>query len=441
MSKFKIYNSTGSNTSVCWDIDSSIAFPSSMQHIYDPFIPKPPNPQRQDYLPRTPEIYDTPIQQKEEFILVVLSQPYPINIQYRSPDILLQPNIVNYPNVPLPSLQFVEDIIIKGKKITKFPKSSLRRDNDESKLTNLDTLFYNFLQQKQFFSLRNFILATNKFTIVKPKKKTYTFESISDNNIYKAHNYLNNFLSQSNLAQLAIDYEFEILSAVLMPPVAPSPDATPEEIAQYEERLSKHPDYFDYDTTEVVTNPSSLHIPNMWKPQHLSQDNILSLYNRAISINLSANTVLSSNVFVQFKNLFPNIVDYNNPLLIQITSISTATISYSYVFPLGNRTTTGIFTVNNPQVCFVGSRGIIRQFNINGQLVKYFYPDTRKYLCTITAYSVDTGNTTITVLGQSYTTLVYNNKGKTVNTLNEDGDPINGLLEIADNFTLHFTTQ
>lgn len=427
MSKIKLYTSTSLHTEVSWDVDKSFAFPVPMQYnnaqsptIGDNFTRKAAVPPPQRKKSTQPTIDPTPLRKVDDYILIFLSQPYPLNIQFRTDNELIQENIVDFPFIP--NVQFVEDILIKGNKIKKIKKEELRRDNNISLLSNFDNLFYDFLNQKTYNSLRNFILASNTFNTESLSKKSYTLESISTNNSFKVSKFLDNFLSQNNILALSTTYKIPLLAGILTPPIEPPPGATQEEINAYEEKLANFVDKFDYDTSIPVNGPSSLHITNYWNPIHLNStpNNLLSVYTR------TQRNDLSSHVFVQFNNIFPSVEGYENPLQIEIISLSSNTITYSYTFPLG-RTETYTTTVDNSQICFVGTNGIIRQFMYDGLPKRFFQPRLTKLPTTITKFDEDTKETTFTINGQSYTQNVFNTNLQSVDT--------SGIIEIDNSYS------
>lgn len=427
MSKIKIYHSAGLHTEVSWDVDNSFAFPVPMQFNYQQSPTIGDNFTRKEFIPTSqrkksniPTIDPEPLRKIDDYILIFLSQPYPLNIQFRTDNQLIQQNMANIPY--LPNIQFVEDILIKGNKIKKIKREELRRDNNISLLSNFDNLFYNFLQQKTYNSLRNFIIASNTFNTKSLSKKSYTLESIPTNNSFKVSKFLDNFLSQNNIFAISETYKIPLLAGILTPPPEPTNTATQEEIDAYNEKLANLVDKFDYNTSTLVTGPSNLHIQKYWNPQHLYSNpkNLLSVYTR------TEKNDLSSHVFVQFNNIFPSIEGYQNPLQIEIISLSSNTITYSFSYPLG-RTGTYTTTVDNPQICFVGTQGTIRQFMFDGQPKKFFQPRLTKLSTTITNFDEETEETTFTILGNSYTRKVFNTNLQSIDN--------NGIIEIDNSFS------
>lgn len=427
MSKIKIYPSTGLHTDVSWDVDNSFAFPVPMQYnnsqsptIGDNFTRKASIPPSQRRKSTPPTIDPVPLRKIDDYILIFLSQPYPLNIQFRTDNELIQQNIVDFPF--LPNVQFVEDILIKGNKIKKIKKEELRRDNNISLLSNFDNLFYNFLNQKTHNSLRNFILESATFNTKSLSKKSYTLESIPTNNSFKVSKFLDIFLSQNNILALSTTYKIKLLAGILTPLPPPPNTATPEEIEAYEDKLEQFLDKFDYDTSIPVTGPSNLHIDYYWNPLHLHSNpsNLLSVYTR------TQKNDLSSHVFTQFNNIFPSVLGYQNPLQIEIISLSSNTITYSFTYPLG-RTGTYTTTVDNPNICFAGTNGIIRQFMFDGSPKKFFQPRLTKLPTTITNFNEETKETTFTINGQSYTRNVFNTSLQSVD--------FSGIIEIDNSFS------
>lgn len=395
--KQKIYNSNITNAGIGWDVDGSFA------------LPLPYTREKYDYELQPAYYYNSTSKynhivegfKREDFLFVLLSQKYPINTQFRESGSIFQPNIENYPNVPLPYLQFVEDITFGGTWVNKL---SLPHDlgNRELSPTFYDILF-DFLKQKYFFSFRDYIIFNKNFALEKPKKKIYTIDTINGYN--QAINYFNYILPDNKLLDLSTQLKFQIISGTLTPSDDPL----------------NYTDYFDYDTSQIVIGPSSGHIPYYWNPLHLSNLNLLSLYIKEHIPNLIHGRIseeISSNVFIQFNNLIPNIINYKNPLLIELRSIVNTRISYVYT-DNPNISTLKTINVNNPQICFYGAKGFIKQF-INSRQIKtrYFSPITKKFLTTIIFFNVDTLETTFTILGATYTTIVYNTN---IDSVNKEG--------------------
>lgn len=529
--KYRLYSSNKLNNDVAWDTDASFSFPTDLtirkignlegttQMGSTYFTPKIAPINR---IPNKRKYYleeDT----KTDYIIFIFSKKYPVNIEFR-----IENNIIQDFDPNIPNLQFLEDILIKGSKLKRIDKKELRIDNDESKLTDFEISFWNFLQNNVYKSFRDYIL-NSRISKVPNSKSAVTKELYLEDGI-SGYQILNVLFSQNNFINLPGKYKFELIFGTI-------------------KSESTSIDKFDYNTSIKLLKPEySKHFINYWNPILLDDNNILCLYNNRYieknylltnhpdwkstwkpeidyklddvvshlngyfqclidhtsglnfsytswkelsyipntswdnpiiskftyikyknefflakennsfsqeppggswlqlalgNTNFLEDTTLSQytrNIeqfaFVHFNNLFPDVIEYNNPLLIKLisgynTMDYSSELEYQFQYDTDKPNRMGNFTtyVDNPSICFTDLTGILRY--INGKLL--FCPSTKVYDITIVNYNIDTNITTININVNSSNIVVE----RIIPGITEKSVNLSGQLYISDNFSLY----
>lgn len=388
MPKQRIYTTSNLNTDVSWDIDKSFAFTvknniiksggsdsrrKSGDAYYTEVRTTTRVPTRADY------IIDG--EDPQNYIMFIFSKKYPINIEFRQKDKLVQDYDEN-----IPYLQILEDILIKGSRILRIEKSEIRKDGDVSRLTDTEKKFYDFLQNKKEKSFRNFILDEQYFKLGNTPA-TVKGEIIKDDNtlLYQVSKV---FFSDNNIYELADKYKFKVFAGT----IRLETEETKKEI-------------FDYSTDKKLPDrPSSKHLKDYWNHILLDEKNILGIWNE-LYLDGNGNEYYTRDTeyfpYVHFDNLFPHINDNNNPLLIKITKgykdedySEDLEYEYEYGKDKPNRNGTKRIKVDNPWICFTKMLGFFRQYDNK----LFFIPTDRNCSIEITDYNEENNLTTFKIL-------------------------------------------